>query len=310
MKIIEYILFLYDHSVNNQILRKYKIYRLYSLVANIFLPIYFRISFSKHKLVFEQNENDRKLNIVSLTTFPKRINKIWIVIELMIRQTYKPDKIVLWLSTDEFRSTHVLPRMLKKQIKKGLEINFVDKNYRSHNKYFFAFKQYPEHNIITIDDDVLYSTKTLEKLLTYHTKFPTSICCNQALKIGVKNNIILPYLLWEYSFSEFSNTNFLMGVGGVLYPPNSLSDRLFDTDVFMSICKSADDIWLNSMAILNGTVVVRTNNEFTYLPVIYSGNVKLATTNVGFGQNDVQLNNVRLFLKKEYKFDPYLNLIR
>ena len=43
-----------------------------------------------------------------------------------------------------------------------------------------------------------------------------------------------------------------VGVSGVLYPPKIFSKEVFNEKVFLKICPNADDIWLKSMALLNG----------------------------------------------------------
>lgn len=50
--------------------------------------------------------------VVSLTSFPARIKKVHIVIESLLNQTIKPDKIILWLSKEQFEHYYVLPSKL------------------------------------------------------------------------------------------------------------------------------------------------------------------------------------------------------
>ena len=42
----------------------------------------------------------------------------------------------------------------------GLEIIFVSDELACHNKYYYAFQQYSDDVIITVDDDVIYDKKT------------------------------------------------------------------------------------------------------------------------------------------------------
>ena len=45
------------------------------------------------------NQVKRKENIiVSLTSYPKRIGTVWLTIETLLRQSVKPDEIILWLA--------------------------------------------------------------------------------------------------------------------------------------------------------------------------------------------------------------------
>ena len=69
--------------------------------ANLIIPSIFIVS-NKRKV---KKENI----IVSLTTFPERINKTWIVVESILRQTKPPKKIVLTLSKRQFSSENEVP---------------------------------------------------------------------------------------------------------------------------------------------------------------------------------------------------------
>ena len=122
--------------------------------ANALVPLFFYITnfFTKKKLTI--NENNLNV-IVSLTTFPTRINRVWIVIECMLRQTYKPDRIILWLSKEQFECLDKLPKSLLKLQSRGLEIKFCNEDLRSHKKYFYSIKKYPCDILITVDDDVI-----------------------------------------------------------------------------------------------------------------------------------------------------------
>ena len=46
---------------------------------------------------------------------------------------------------------------------------------------------------------------------------------------------------------------FPTGVGGVLYPPYSLSEEVFNEKVFMGLSRHHDDAWLKAMSLLKGT---------------------------------------------------------
>ena len=40
--------------------------------------------------------------IISLTTIPSRVDKVWLTTESLLRQSRKPDKVLLWLAENEF----------------------------------------------------------------------------------------------------------------------------------------------------------------------------------------------------------------
>ena len=46
-------------------------------------------------------------------------------------------------------------------------------------------------------------------------------------------------------------TNFPIGAGGILYPPNSFKKEIFRPDVFLKCAPYNDDIWFWIMAVMN-----------------------------------------------------------
>jgi RimJ/RimL family protein N-acetyltransferase len=88
----------------------------------------------------------REKIIVSLTSYPKRIETTWLAIETLLRQTVKPDKIILWLADTQFESLEKIPRELREQQKRGLTIRFCD-DLKSHKKYFYTMQEYKNKKV-------------------------------------------------------------------------------------------------------------------------------------------------------------------
>ena len=67
------------------------------------------------------------------------------------------------------------------------------------------------------------------------------------------------YVNWKLSsnYEDASYLNLFTGVGGVLYPPNSLNDNVTNYDLANELCPNADDIWFWAMAVLNKTKVIK-----------------------------------------------------
>lgn len=247
--------------------------------------------------ITEKRYNNKEI-IVSLTTHGKRLYEVYLPIESIMQGTLKPNRIILWLST-EYKNKP-LPILLQNQINRGLEIEFCE-DIRSYTKLIPALKKYPESVIVTIDDDLIYNTDMLEKLVIAYLNQPTLIHANRVHKIKLNhNNQPLPYFKWDWESKECgpSYLNFLTGVGGVLYPPHCLDQEVFNQDVFLDICKYADDIWFYSMAIKKGTKI---NKVYTHSPnseeYIENPNIQdigLIHKNLNRTQfnNDTQLKNV------------------
>ena len=126
--------------------------------------------------------------VVSLTTFGKRIYDVYLAIESIMQGTVKPNRIVLWLSEEEFKGKQ-LPRTLELQKKRGLQVEYC-RDIRSYNKLIPTLKSYPDSCVITIDDDAMYEFDVVERLLNSHSNHPIGIgilfkamrfrhCCSQ-----------------------------------------------------------------------------------------------------------------------------------
>lgn len=107
--------------------------------------------------------------ILSMTTYPKRMETLPIVIESLLRQTVKPTKFQLWLAEEQYPDKAALLRDMKTYTERGLEIMFCE-DLKSHKKYYYAMKDNPDAIVITVDDDIIYPESMLEKLLKTHQK--------------------------------------------------------------------------------------------------------------------------------------------
>lgn len=293
------------------------IYKIYFGLPNLKYPILFHKGLNRGYLIFfkrffsknlENEINDfKKLGIhginkekrdfvveVSLTSFPARIEEISQTIETIFSQTVKADTITLWLSLNQFPNQEI-PHSIQLQKKRGLNIEFVEDDLRSHKKYFYAFKKQSNNLVITFDDDVFYPKNTIESLIIAHKKYPNAIICNRGHKINFDKGIVLDYKNWNHNY--FSKApSFLAvatGVGGVLYPPNSYHQDIFDIPNLKKLCFFADDMWLKIHTLRKNTKVMslRTFSR-DLINVGYTQNVKLVQHNSIEGGNDVQFQNL------------------
>lgn len=207
--------------------------------------------------------NDREHNIVvSLTSFDKRIDNVYLTIESLFQQWVKADAIALWLSTEQFPDKQ-LPESLVRQQERGLQVFFVE-DLGPYTKYFYAFDQFPDSLILTVDDDTLYPPDMIDQLYRAYQRNPEYIHCHRAHRMALdKKGRLLPYNDWQ---SDWNGGNaggtpsplvFPTGVGGVLYFPGSLHEDAFNKEKFLALCPKADDVWLKAMSLLQGTPCVR-----------------------------------------------------
>lgn len=242
--------------------------------------------------------------IVSLTSFPARINNVWKTVLSLKRQSYLPEKIILWLSLEEFPDKKV-PGNLKEMEDDFFEIKFFEGNLKPHNKYFQAIKNYGQYRIITVDDDEYYRKDIIKLLIENAEKYPDSIIANRIMKIPVSHGPLIPYNKWSWRIKKKDDKDlFQLGVGGVLYPPSSLPEDVLDEKAISDLCLLADDIWLNAMTRLKGTRVVWTGWKYRNLPILSDG-PKLEDLNCVENLNDRQISAVREFIVKKKGIDVY-----
>ena len=293
----------------NKILTKFKFYSIQRyavrVLANIAIPIYF--SLTKKSILNNKNSIIDNELIISLTSFPARINKVWLTIESLLRQTVKPKKIILWLSRDQFPDFKSIPESLQKLCGKGLTIELRNEDIRSHKKYFYALNDYPDSKILIVDDDILYPSFMIEELLRAEKTHPNTVICRFTKKIKWKSkNEIAQYSEWEKINDGKKEDYYFFGSGGgVLIPPGSIHSDVLNKEAFLTMCPSADDIWLNAMCRISSRKMVSLETEFSALPIINHNNFELNTINNGQNKNDIQIKNTRTYCLEKHGVDPF-----
>lgn len=241
-----------------------------------------------------QPQCDKTELIVSLTSYGPRIQDVHLTIESLMQQTRKANRIILWLSENE--QNKELPMALQLQQARGLEVRYC-KDIRSYTKLIPTLKLCPEAIIITVDDDCLYNMDVIDRLYRSYITDKTCVHCLTGSEISIKNNNIESYNNWKpLAINAYGKQFLATGVGGVLYPPHIFTDEIFNESVFMSICPTADDIWFKAMELLAGIKVKRAEvhnaSGIEFMTNEASQIVNLNSTNVGGGQNDIQIKAV------------------
>lgn len=246
--------------------------------------------------------------IVSFTSFPARIQEVWQVVECMLRQSYCPKKVILWLSKEQFPQVDDIPVSLRKREGECFNIRLVEEDIRSHKKYYYVSREYPDSLVLLIDDDIYYPTDMIERLIKMYNIHQNAVICQYGyiLKYDSQKSL-LPYNEWKKVYSENEDPNFFFGSGGgTLFKPSSLYEDLINKDLFLQLTPTADDIWLNAMVRLVGLKCVMIKSGLI-LPITISGKkFNLCNENVGQGMNDVQIFNVRKYYINKYGVDPFI----
>lgn len=198
------------------------------------------------------NEKREQELIVSLTTYPARIQYIHTVIESLMMQTTKPNKIILWLANEQFPEREVgLPEDLLSLKRYGLTIDWCN-DIRSYKKLIPTIKKYPDAVIITADDDMYYHPKMVQRLYDEFLKKPNYIHCHRVTKFYMHNGKFETTAGGYDIYKHPSYLHKLTGGSGSCYPPQSLPPDMTDESLFMRLAPTNDDIWFWLMGVLAG----------------------------------------------------------
>ena len=256
----------------------------------------------KHGCRYGVNREKRTPEIiVSLTTIPERLNTVALCLETLLRQSIKPDRLILWLSPSNAPgkrrvSKDNIPIELLSLEKRGLEIRWCE-DIRSFRKIIPTLECFPNDIIVTADDDILYPVNWLSSLLEAYRKEPQYIHCHRAHFIKYdESGCILPYRQWDLMSKGYvgpSNNLFPTTGAGVLYAPHHLHHEVMNRSVFMELCPNADDIWLYAMAQLK-KVNFKKVKPYTYeiIEIRIPDNTMLCSENFFNNGNDRQIKLV------------------
>lgn len=206
-------------------------------------------------------------------------------------------KIVLTLYKDDLKN--ITPE-LKTMIDSGyVDLIKSDIDLGPHLKYYWAMKNYKDCNVITIDDDCLYSEDFISSLLEYHKKDPKAVIARRAHLMTFTEGKLNKYNSWSMCVKCSNDYRHILatGVGGILYPPNILDVDTIDMDELKK-CFFADDIYLKvlenrkNLKIL--IIPIRENHPKEQQSLEVKG-IALCNKNVHCNRND---EYIKLFYKE------------
>lgn len=315
MNLLDIIIIINDWTTknNNYFLSRIKFYSLCRFlnkhIGFFLIKVYF--FFSKNNQAYKLDSCNSHCDIiVSLTSFPGRMNSLVFSLETMLRQRLKPKRILVYLSLQQFpKGLDSVPLLVRKLKDRGVEFVFVEEDYRSHKKYFYSFPEFSASPIVTIDDDLLYDSRIIERLYSAFEGNNQKVYCSYGYLMKYNSEKeLLPYNEWRLleKFCDKSPQIFFGSGGGTLFPPNFFDERLVNIDDIKECCFNADDIWLNAFCRLMNVEINYLDGYYIFdIPV--KSKVTLSSINKGQNKNDIQINNVIKLFKEKYNFNLFIH---
>ena len=164
--------------------------------------------------------------VVSIASYPKRDPLLPAVYEALNNQKSVPRKWILVLSEEDYPQG--LPKHLIKLKNLGLEILWVRDNPYAVKKLIPVIEKYPNFSIITLDDDIIYHSSLIKGLLTKANNSPNSIIGYVGKAMLKKDSKVHMYYREKLPASNTTPSEqvYLIGWGGIYYPPKSLDERV------------------------------------------------------------------------------------
>ena len=244
---------------------------------------------------------------VSLTSIFQKQHLLLYTLKSIIKQTVLPSKIYLFLS----ETPYLLDQGFTNKIITDIQLNnFINKhsllitvvwvdNEGPYRKLLplLKIKWNEECIIITVDDDTEYDNELIEHLVNdYNTHncvinyrgFTPKI--NKIDELNYKNRDVL---INNHLF------NFPTGKGGVLYIPSffhNTQDLIFNKEIYLNNCKTADDIWFMLIRVANN-VECYINKTTTFMKKDYNHDSLSLFRNYNSKNNNEQIQHTIKCLK-------------
>lgn len=279
------ILIYWSIGLNKKCVLNFYLLKVINLIGNI----YFRCYCLLFPLTQKLNRNNSEI-IISLTSIPSRIDSIWCVMESIFRQTKLPDRILLYLSTNQFKNNSTVLEKLNKYVDLGLEVIFFQEDLGPHKKYFYTFSSYPKSKVITIDDDIIYSFNFIEHLISI-----------DLTKYSVVGNVYSRYTFLD-EFQNHFNYSIPIGAGGILYDVSKLDlSLILNKDAIIETALYQDDLWLYFINLFSGVKIHHERENYLIFPCrklfALTNESNLTEFNVFQNKNQQAYNNIMKYLK-------------
>jgi len=229
--------------------------------------------------------------IVTLTSYPARYPTLALTLASLLAQSMLPDHIYLWIAEEDLPS---LPENVRRLQGNGVEVRRCH-NLRSYKKIIPAIEHAPGAFLVTADDDVYYPRHWLRELVNAYRPGQKEVLCARGHRIRLDDRgLPLPYHQWQLDVDSTGSERLLFPTtgGGALYEPGIFHQDVHRADIFLTLCPTADDVWLYWMAALNGARFRKVGRRRRLIHWLNSQRLTLYSVNRV--ENDRQIANMIL----------------
>ena len=201
--------------------------------------------------------------VVTLSTIPPRIEKIWPTINSILLQTALPSKIYVWIPKQYKRFNNASIKKIPDFLMAHplIEVNLIDEDYGPATKLLPCLKMdlKPETKIVVVDDDKLYKPKLIQLLDNFSTKKQNAAITINGTNIITSNK--------KRSFKgkrpHTKKVNILHGNGGYLVRQKFFSQSIFTHPHDYPELFYHDDVWISGNLHQTNTKIYITPNNWT-----------------------------------------------
>lgn len=141
--------------------------------------------------------------VVSMASYRARFGVAHIALKSILRQTVKPDKIILNIGRED--APFLTEKVLALQ-DFGVEIKARGDGLKPHNKWLYAFQENPSAAVITVDDDIIYPKTMVEELLASYRQHPDCVSARRVhLMTKDAAGRLKPYNSWRQEYKGLGN---------------------------------------------------------------------------------------------------------
>ena len=224
---------------------------------------------------------------INITTWPKRDKFLPIMLESIKNQTLKPDKIILWLSEEEYDKNNI-PTHIQECLDTGKlsEIQWVKRNIFCHKRYE-TFKFNSNCYNLFVDDDIIYPKTYIEELykLSKNNQDCIAVYCSSSIEYN-GNKIIKQ----KVNLSPSHKNAFMGGLScfpPYSFPKEALNKNIDLRDQYVSKC---DESWIKPFLIKHDKKIIALKQfDSNLLPTI-----KDSQNNSMWETNKQLVNGIRI----------------